>query len=379
MQPIGVDAGVDEHLGIALFDGSHFGRRQRGIDELPVGAVFDVEPGGRQLRYVVRDGVGVVAVAIFDVDAEVARQRLQRRGQGDVGIANGASTVAVPGAGRHSEAGGADRREAVGKKGQRRRHIPGVGQHKRNPLVMKIVKTHDRLPAIRSLHPSRRPTRPGRETAVAARPRTGSNSCLAWVSHVPHRTDVFTMRVVLSAEEFECLPGPGGDTSVKDDKHVKPPFEAVVTRHGATVFRVVRAVVGQADAEDAWSETFLSALRAYPDLPADANVEAWLVTIAHRRAIDVGRARSRNPVPTDTLPDRPATHALDLDAAVGALPPKQRQAVAYHYLAGLPYAEIAVILDSSVAAARRAAADGIATLRRTYPLIDTQGITDDHT
>jgi DNA-directed RNA polymerase specialized sigma24 family protein len=56
---------------------------------------------------------------------------------------------------------------------------------------------------------------------------------------------------------------------------------------------------------------------------------------------------------------------------VGALPPKQRQAVAYHYLAGLPYSEIAVILDSSVAAARRAAADGIATLRRTYPLIDT--------
>ena len=57
---------------------------------------------------------------------------------------------------------------------------------------------------------------------------------------------------------------------------------------------------------------------------------------------------------------------------MGALPPKQRRAVAYHYLAGLPYAEIAVILDSSVAAARRAAADGIATLRRTYPAIDTK-------
>ena len=61
---------------------------------------------------------------------------------------------------------------------------------------------------------------------------------------------------------------------------------------------------------------------------------------------------------------------LDLEAAVAALPPKQRQAVAYHYLAGLPYSEIATILDSSVAAARRAAADGVATLRRTYPLID---------
>ena len=74
------------------------------------------------------------------------------------------------------------------------------------------------------------------------------------------------------------------------------PFEEVVADHGGTVLRVCRAVVGPDDAEDAWSETFLSALRAYPDLPADANVEAWLVTIAHRRALDVGRARSRRPI-----------------------------------------------------------------------------------
>jgi DNA-directed RNA polymerase specialized sigma24 family protein len=35
------------------------------------------------------------------------------------------------------------------------------------------------------------------------------------------------------------------------DQHVKAPFEAVVARHGATVLRVVRAVVGHADADDA--------------------------------------------------------------------------------------------------------------------------------
>jgi RNA polymerase sigma factor (sigma-70 family) len=159
------------------------------------------------------------------------------------------------------------------------------------------------------------------------------------------------------------------------DKHVKPPFEAVVTHHGATVWRVVRAVVGHVDADDAWSDTFLAALKAYPQLPADANIEAWLVTIAHRKAIDIARAASRRAVPVADPPDAAAparadAHDLDLDAAVGALPPKQRQAVAYHYLAGLPYAEIAVILQSSVAAARRAAADGIAALRRTYPRID---------
>jgi RNA polymerase sigma factor (sigma-70 family) len=160
------------------------------------------------------------------------------------------------------------------------------------------------------------------------------------------------------------------------DWHVKPPFEAVVARHGATVLRVVRAVVGHADADDAWSDTFLAALRAYPRLPADANIEAWLVTIAHRKAIDIARAASRRAVPVADPPDSPAReraddHDLDLDAALGALPPKQRQAVAYHYLGGLPYAEVAVILGSSVPAARRAAADGIAALRRTYLLIDT--------
>jgi RNA polymerase sigma factor (sigma-70 family) len=151
----------------------------------------------------------------------------------------------------------------------------------------------------------------------------------------------------------------------------KPPFDNVVASHGATVLRVVRAVLGHADADDAWSETFLAAMKAYPDLPVDANVEAWLVTIAHRKAIDVVRATARRATPVSETPDRPSpNHAdddrADLTDAVAALPPKQRQAVAYHYLAGLPYAEIAPLLDSSAAAARRAAADGIATLRRTY-------------
>ena len=151
----------------------------------------------------------------------------------------------------------------------------------------------------------------------------------------------------------------------------KQPFEAVVTAHGPTVLRVCRAVLGPADADDAWSETFLSALRAYPDLPADANVEAWLVTISHRKAIDVIRAAARRAVPVADTPDTvtaPAADSRDLDlvSAVAGLPAKQRQAVAYHYLAGLPYTDVAVILGGSTDAARRAAADGIATLRRSY-------------
>jgi RNA polymerase sigma factor (sigma-70 family) len=96
---------------------------------------------------------------------------------------------------------------------------------------------------------------------------------------------------------------------------------------------------------------------------------AWLVTIAHRRAIDAGRARSRRAVPTDAIADRSdrSEHIErddDLMAALAALPDKQRHSVTYHYLADLPYDEVASILGGTAAAARRAAADGIAALRR---------------
>src|SRR5690348_18415595 len=114
---------------------------------------------------------------------------------------------------------------------------------------------------------------------------------------------------------------------------MKPPFEKLVERHGGTVLRVCRVVLGVHDAEDAWSETFLAAMRAYPDLPPDANVEAWLVTIAHRKAIDATRAAARRPVPVTQPPD--GTQAApadsldgDLTEAVASLPAKQKQAVA---------------------------------------------------
>ncbi|WP_344166473.1 RNA polymerase sigma factor [Pilimelia columellifera] len=148
-----------------------------------------------------------------------------------------------------------------------------------------------------------------------------------------------------------------------------PPFELTVARHAATVLRVCRALVGPDDADDAWSETFLSALRAYPTLPADANLEAWLVTIAHRRCVDLLRARTRRAVPVGTPPERAAPEAagdLDLRAALAALPDKQRVVVALHYLGGLPYREVAEVVGGSVDAARRAAADGVSALRRRY-------------
>ncbi|MGW5332614.1 RNA polymerase sigma factor [Streptomyces bauhiniae] len=160
---------------------------------------------------------------------------------------------------------------------------------------------------------------------------------------------------------------------------MKQPFESVVAQHGATVLRVCRVVLGPHDADDAWSDTFLAALRAYPGLPETANVEAWLVTIAHRKAIDVLRAAKRNPLPVDELPETPAgrdaadVEAADLWSVVRELPGKQRQAIAYRYVAGLAYAEIAEILGGTAEAARRAAADGLKNLRKHYPGAITKG------
>ena len=156
---------------------------------------------------------------------------------------------------------------------------------------------------------------------------------------------------------------------------MKRPFEQAVTQHGTVVLRVCRAVLGVDEADDAWSETFLSALRAWPNLPDDADVRAWLVTVAHRRAIDVARARGRRAVPVEELPDRRAPRADQPEQALGdevlwsalaALPDKQRQCVAYHHVAGLPHSEVAAIVGGTPAAARRACADGIARLRLTY-------------
>jgi RNA polymerase sigma factor (sigma-70 family) len=160
---------------------------------------------------------------------------------------------------------------------------------------------------------------------------------------------------------------------------MREPFEKAVEQHGSTVLRVCRALLGTHDADDAWSETFLAAMRAWPGLPDTANVEAWLVTIARRKAIDVLRAAGRQPLPVERLPETPSPLGVpgagedELWQAVSRLPGKQRQAVTFHYLAGMPYDEIAAMLGGSVDAARRAAADGLNNLRKQYPGAKTRG------
>lgn len=136
------------------------------------------------------------------------------------------------------------------------------------------------------------------------------------------------------------------------------------------MLRFLIASVGRHDADDAFQETFLSALRAYPRLRPGSNLRGWVLAIAHNKALDVHRVRGRNPVPVAEVHDRPASAHARTDALddhwerVRALPPRQREVLTLRYAADLTHAEIARALGCSEEAARRAAADGLKTLRK---------------
>jgi len=132
---------------------------------------------------------------------------------------------------------------------------------------------------------------------------------------------------------------------------------------------ILRGAVGRDGAEDCFQETFLAALRAYPKLEDNRNLRGWLLTIAHRKAIDHQRALGRAPLPVAQPAELTAAVAVpepdeELWGAVGALPPKQRAAVALRYGSDLPHGEIAAALGCSPEAARRSLHEGLKRLRK---------------
>jgi RNA polymerase sigma factor (sigma-70 family) len=146
-----------------------------------------------------------------------------------------------------------------------------------------------------------------------------------------------------------------------------PPFQLLIDEHAGDVMAVLRGAVGRVDADDCFQETFLSALRAYPKLGDGGNLRGWLITIAHRKAIDHHRAKGRRPVPVAEVEEAAVSDPEpggDIWAAVGALPPKQRAAVTLRYASDLPHAEIAAALGCSPEAARRSLHEGIKRLRK---------------
>jgi RNA polymerase sigma factor (sigma-70 family) len=154
-----------------------------------------------------------------------------------------------------------------------------------------------------------------------------------------------------------------------------PPFQSLLDAHSRDVHRFLISQVGAWDADDCYQETWLAALRAYPQLRDASNLRSWILTIAHRKAIDHVRARARRAVPAGEVAENepdPATVGPSqpsddgLWAEVAALPQKQRTAVALRFVADAGYAEIATIMDTSEEAARRNVHEGLKRLRREY-------------
>jgi len=150
--------------------------------------------------------------------------------------------------------------------------------------------------------------------------------------------------------------------------HVRPPpFQAFLDGHREDVYRFLTGFVAPHDVDDAFQETFLSALRAYPGLRNGKNLRSWVLTIAYRKAVDSHRGRARRAVPVDDLPEQPShgSHAEDhaLWDLVRTLPDKQRAAIVQRYANGLPYKEIAQIIECSEEAARQNVREGLKKLK----------------
>ena len=147
----------------------------------------------------------------------------------------------------------------------------------------------------------------------------------------------------------------------------KPPFQRFLDAHREDVWRYLVAAVGREAADDCFQETFIAAMRAYPRTRIE-NPRAWILTIAHRKALDHHRARARRPVPVGAVPDAPAPPEAEplgdgVWERVGDLPPKQRGALLLRFAGDLSHREVAAALGCSEEAARRSAHEGLKRLR----------------
>ena len=143
-----------------------------------------------------------------------------------------------------------------------------------------------------------------------------------------------------------------------------PPFERFYEAWSGEILAFLRRRLGAAEAEDAFQETFLRALRAYGNLEHGRELRAWAYTIAARVAVDTLR-RAR---PTGEATDSATTDArpayAELEHLADHLPPTERAAVVLRYGYDLSYEDIGAALGSNADAARQAASSGIRRLRR---------------
>ena len=148
-------------------------------------------------------------------------------------------------------------------------------------------------------------------------------------------------------------------------------FDSLYGDYRGKVYRVIlRMVRNPSDAEDLTQETFLKVNRNLPHVKRPESVPSWLYRIATNTALDHLRQASSHdgkgiiqlsledvePTPTDT-PSPPAS--LDSTESVSCvheyadrMPEQYRVALVLHDLEGLPLAQVAEVMGSSVGATK---------------------------
>lgn len=125
----------------------------------------------------------------------------------------------------------------------------------------------------------------------------------------------------------------------------------LVERFESVVFALCLRMMGHRhDAEDVMQETFLRALRGVSGFDGARPLRPWLLGIAANRCRTALGRRSRRPVLTDRVEDRPETRpglhdpddlAGELERALARLRPEYRAVFVLFHEQGLPYEEIA--------------------------------------
>jgi len=157
------------------------------------------------------------------------------------------------------------------------------------------------------------------------------------------------------------------------------PFEVVLEAHHAEIYRYLRRVTSHPSvAEDLSQDTFLRAYRAYRRLAPDANVRAWLFTIATNLSRNHFRAeRRRNRAHAEARAARAQVDGAGpdgeilfneararLDRVVAGLPLKQRLAFLLRKVHDLDYEAVARSLGCSPESARAHVFQALRKIRR---------------
>jgi RNA polymerase sigma-70 factor (ECF subfamily) len=159
----------------------------------------------------------------------------------------------------------------------------------------------------------------------------------------------------------------------------QPPFETMLGAHHAEIYRYLRRVTASpSEADDLTQETFLRAWRAYRTLPEEANVRAWLFTIATNLARNHFRSESRRRRAHAAFEEDGAVAELAgpegeramneararVEAAVNGLPLRQRLAFIMRKIHDLDYEVIARSLGCSADTARAHVFQALRKVRR---------------